>query len=519
VPFGFSLPGGMPDPNDPAQMQQFLGQLQQLFAGSSEGGPVNWNLARQVALASLTGTGPLGIPGGGPVGFAVPGLEMPGMPAPELEPSEERPKPPGDPRVSEAEHTAVVEAVRLADMWLDPATALPSGITAIEAWSRGRWLDATLAIWRKLCDPVAARMVNAMTELVPEEMRAQLGPMQSMVSTLGGALFGGQLGQALGSLAAEVLSAGDIGLPLGPEGTAALVPANIHAYGAGLDVEPEELHLYVSLREAAHQRLFGHVPWLRGHLLAAVEGYAAGIRVDREAVEEAMGRFDPANPESMQELSLEGIFTPEDTPAQRMALARLETVLALVEGWVCHVVDAAAEGRLPHADQLAEMFRRRRAAGGPAEQTFAALVGLELRPRRLREATALWAAVEEHRGISGRDALWGHPDLLPSEEDFANPTGFAQAQLDFGSIEDFLASAAGAVTEEKSAQERLDAGPGAPGTTEPTAENASDTDAPGEEASGEDVSGEDRPDEDGPDEDGPDGTGKDGPDEPPLSTR
>ncbi len=496
VPFGFSLPGGMPDPNDPAQMQQFLGQLQQLFAGANEG-PVNWGLARQVALAALTGGGPAGFGPGGPVGFGLPGLDLAaaGLPgAGELadagqlpgEPDEDAPKPPGDPRVSEAEHTAVREALRLADMWLDPVTALPSGVTAIEAWSRGRWLDATLPIWRKLCDPVAARMVAAMTELVPEEMRAQLGPMQSMVGTLGGALFGGQLGQALGSLAAEVLSAGDIGLPLGPAGTAALVPANITAYGAGLDVEPEELHLYVALREAAHQRLFGHVPWLRGHLLAAVDAYAAGIRVDREAVEEAMSRFDPANPESVQELSLEGIFTPEDTPQQRAALARLETVLALVEGWVCHVVDAAAADRLPHADQLAEMFRRRRAAGGPAEQTFAALVGLELRPRRLREATALWAAVEEHRGVSGRDAVWGHPDLLPSEDDFANPAGFALAQLDLGSLEDFLASAAGGVVaEEKSARERL-AGPDAP---------------PDDQAAGPDATDDRNPD--GPDEEPP----------------
>src|SRR5690348_5293870 len=280
-------------------------------------------------------------------------------------------------------------------------------------------------------------MVGAMGDLVPPEARAQLGPMQSMVATLGGALFGGQLGQALGSLAAEVLSAGDIGLPLGPAGEAALVPANIAAYGEGLTQDPEELRLFVSLREAAHQRLFGHVPWLRAHVLGAVEAYAAGIRVNREAIEEAMGQIDPANPESMQGLSLDGIFTPDDTPQQQAALARLETSLALIEGWVSHVVDLAAADRLPNAVALGEAFRRRRAAGGPAEQTFAALVGLELRPRRLREATALWAALTEHRGTSGRDDLWGHPDLLPSADDFTDPEGFARSQLDFGSLEDF----------------------------------------------------------------------------------
>lgn len=397
-------------------MQQFLGQLQQLFT-TGDDGPVNWDLARQVAHAALTGVGAPGF-----TGFTGP---VPTTPAA-----------PGDPRVSEVDRAAVEEALRLADLWLEPTSALPSGIQVAKAWTRTEWIDQTLPVWRKLCDPVAGRMVGAMSDLVPEEMRGQLGPMQSMVATLGGALFGGQLGQALGSLAAEVLSAGEIGLPLGPAGTAALLPANITSYGEGLELPADEVRLYVALREAAHQRLFGHVPWLRGHVLSAVEAYAAGIRVNREAIEEAMGRFDPGNPETMQELSVEGIFTPDDTPAQQAALARLETALALVEGWVCHVVDSAAGDRLPSVPRLAEAFRRRRAAGGPAEQTFAALVGLELRPRRLREAAALWSALTEHRGIGGRDALWGHPDLLPSDEDFANPDGFARSQLDLSDLGD-----------------------------------------------------------------------------------
>src|SRR4051794_8490558 len=376
-------------------MQQFMAQLQQMFAASSSG-PVNWDLARQVAASQLSGS--------------------------------------GDPAVNMFERHQVEESLRLADLWLDPASALPSGIQVATAWNRNEWIYNTLDVWKKLCDPIAGRMVGAMGDLVPDEAKAQLGPMQSMVATLGGALFGGQLGQALGQLAAEVLSAGDIGLPLGPNGTAALVPANIKAYGEGLEIPEDQVRLYVALREAAHQRLFGHVPWLRGHVLSAVEAYAAGIKVNREAIEEAMGRFDPMNPEGVQEIALEGVFSPEDSPQQKAALARLETVLALVEGWVCHVVDRAAGDRLPDVGRLSEAFRRRRAAGGPAEQTFAALVGLELRPRRLREAGVLWAAVTEHRGVQGRDALWGHPDLLPDEEAFADPDMFARTQLDLGDL-------------------------------------------------------------------------------------
>jgi hypothetical protein len=85
------------------------------------------------------------------------------------------------------------------------------------------------------------------------------------------------------------------------------------------------------------------------------------------------------------------------------------------------VVTADAAKRLPGADAIAEMVRRRRATGGPAEHAFAALVGLELRPRRLREAAALWRLVAERSDVATRDGLWAHPDLLPSSEELDHP--------------------------------------------------------------------------------------------------
>ena len=90
-------------------------------------------------------------------------------------------------------------------------------------------------------------------------------------------------------------------------------------------------------------------------------------------------------------------------------MAQLETLLALVEGWVDTVVADAVGDRLPGAPALRETLRRRRATGGPAEQTFATLIGLELRPRRLRAAAELWRRVGASRGIDGRDALWARP--------------------------------------------------------------------------------------------------------------
>jgi putative hydrolase len=264
-----------------------------------------------------------------------------------------------------------------------------------------------------------------MASQAPEEMRGMLSGALPMLRQMGGAFFGAQLGQALGALAREAVGGSDVGLPLLGPGRAALLPTNVAEFGAGLSLPEDEVRLYLALREAAHARLFSGVSWLRAHLLDAVAEYARGIRIDTDAIEEAVRSIDPTDPEAMQNALSSGLFEPERTPAQQATLDRLETALALIEGWVDEIVDGAARGTLPHAEALRETVRRRRASGGPAEHTFASLVGLELRPRRLREAAAVWAALTAARGMEGRDDLWAHPDLVPTAEAFADPTGFA----------------------------------------------------------------------------------------------
>jgi putative hydrolase len=264
----------------------------------------------------------------------------------------------------------------------------------------------------------------------------------------------------------------------------------VAAFGAGLSVDDDEVRLFLALREAAHQRLFGHVPWLRSRLLGAVEDYARGIKVDASALRDAAAQIDPSNIEALSEaLSGAALFQPEDTPEQKAALARLETVLALVEGWVATVVTAAAKDRLPHSDALAEAIRRRRATGGPAERTFATLVGLELRPRRLREAALIWQGLTEARGIAGRDAIWAHPDLLPTADDFDDPEAFAHGrpELDISDLDS-------GTTADDTGGEGQDmpddaAGPAGPGRGE-----AGPADRGGDEAGPADRGGEDPPD-------------------------
>jgi putative hydrolase len=421
VPFGFrpgddpEKPGddaeGVPAPSDP--LSQLFGALGAGGAGAPDlgamlqqlgrmlswsGGPVNWDLANQSARQVVAAA--------------------------------------GDKSVSAVERRTVEDAFRLADTWLDQATSFPGTGGSPRTWSRAEWVEGTQQAWRDLVEPVAATVSTAMGKALPPEMAQAAGPLVGMMQQVGVSMWGAQVGQGIGKLAGEVVGATDIGLPLA-EGHPALLPANVREFGAGLGLEERDVTLYLALREAAHLRLFAHAPWLRPHLIALVEEYARNVSVDTERIESSLREIDPQRPEAIQEALEGGLFDLPTTPEQKAALARLELALALVEGWVDDVVTQATDGRLPSAPSLRETVRRRRATGGPAEQTFARLVGLELRPRRLREASAFWSAVRHTRGLDGRDAVWAHPDLLPTTDDLTDPAAFlGRDELDVSALDE-----------------------------------------------------------------------------------
>ena len=235
-------------------------------------------------------------------------------------------------------------------------------------------------------------------------------------------MFAMQLGQAIGGLAAEVVSSSDIGLPLAQD-RSAMLPRNVEEFGEGLDIPAQEIVIYLAVREVAHTRLFHAAPWLRPHLIDLITRFSREIHIDMERIEGLASQIDPSDPSAVQEALGSGVFMPEQSAEQKAVLNRLETLLALIEGWV-DVVTVRATANLPAAAALSETIRRRRASGGPAEHAFASLIGLELRPRRMRDAAAFWQRVEQRRGLQDRDGLWEAPELLPSDEDLDDPEGY-----------------------------------------------------------------------------------------------
>ncbi|TCK63530.1 zinc-dependent metalloprotease [Curtobacterium sp. PhB136] len=377
------LAGAAGLPNDPAFVANLMSQLQQAAQNGGDGIDFSVTAERAVAIAK---DGAHGV----------------------------------DPATSQASD----QAFQVAALWLDEVTSVAELTATPSLYTREQWAKATAPVWSQIAEPVAASIADALTEAIdqraPEELKAMLGDVSKAMRGVGGALFAIQLGQVVGQLSKEVVSGGDVGIPLLDEQVAALLPQNVAEFAEGLDVPVDEVRIYLAVRELAHARLFRSARWLRLHIISSITEYARGIHIPFDRVEELAADIDPTDQEQLRDALASGALIPPRTPEQDAALARLETMLALVEGWV-DTVTAAATARLPRSGAIAETVRRRRAAGGPAESAFATLVGLELRPRRLREAAAMWQRVTDELGAEQRDALWEHFDLVPVSDDIDAP--------------------------------------------------------------------------------------------------
>lgn len=379
--------------SDPSSLDAALGQFRFLMDQTS--GPVNWRLVTDSARQQV---------------YAA-----------------------GDPVLTAAQADRARTAMTVADLWLDTATDFAPGRVERRAWTRAEWIDATLETWKRICEPVAANVSRALGDALASQtpgaddepgMAQMIGRTRQMVPKLSAMMFAAQIGRALTALAAESLGSTDVGIPLVSGPTTGLVVSNVEAFGDGLDIPFDEVLQFIAVRECAHRRLFASVPWLEGDLIRAVERYSARIEIDAEAISDAARSVDLSDPSSIERALSGGVFAMNVSEEQRRALERLETILALVEGWVEVVTDRAVAPYLPHADQLREMMRRRRASGGPAEQILGTLIGLRMRPRRARGAASVFSLVEADAGSGARDALWSHPDMVPNSAELDSPDSF-----------------------------------------------------------------------------------------------
>ncbi|WP_408928150.1 zinc-dependent metalloprotease [Corynebacterium tuberculostearicum] len=422
--FGFSFPNNDDDDNDGRRDQNpfgafgganggglgdMLNQFGQMLSGMGSSmnspensGPVNYDMAKRIALQQISQSK----------------------------------------TVSADDTKAVEESVRLAELWLDDATYLPTASGTAKAWDSKQWLEETMPAWQRMVTPVAEHMNDAQLDSMPEQAREMLGPMTKMMNQMSGMNFGMQLGHALGDLASQALTGSDFGLPIAPANTVALLPQTIQKVARELNVPGQEVLVYIAAREAARQRLFKHVPWLVERIVSSVEEYAIGLVIDTSHLEEVTRELnlESGDPQAIQDAmsKLQGMdLSPRITSKNTAAASRLETLLALVEGWAEHVVTEALGERIPSTSKLTQAWAHRRSTGGSAENAFSKVVGIELNAPKVSEAAELWRRAIVAVGAEKRDKAWDHPDFLPTAEHLDNPAAFIDSLLDEGPDEGF----------------------------------------------------------------------------------
>ena len=357
-------PSTLPKPEEVKSMMQAftagglntMGDMQQAV----EQGPINIKLAKSLALQQANGAG-------------------------------------SDSSVNAETGEIARRAISEANLWLDTACEFNPAQGETQLLTRAGWVEDTIDAWAQFASPVAESMNDALASILSQrfgdgEIQTEIsgvfaGPIEipipdemknpaKLMRFVGNTSFAMQLGRAAGDLSHEVRGSFDQGIALLKNPAGGLIVQNVTEYAKSLDIDVNEVMGYLALQELAHARLFASVPWLMPRFEALLGKYARGITIDMDAMEEQIREAESIDPDSM-----------------------------------------ASAAHIPHIEQLREMLRRERAIGGPAERTFESLMGMQLRPKRMREAAALWESIGAQEGPEARDAKWSHPDLLPQLPD------------------------------------------------------------------------------------------------------
>jgi putative hydrolase len=382
----------------PGEGADFFGRIPlfrefaRLMATSS--GPVNWELARQVAVATAAGADTFGM--------------TPQLPSPAANPD------PGEARAWD-------DRLRLAELWVDPATSLPGAGVALSARpvSRPDWAEAVLPGFAPLMEPGARRMAEALGS----DATAGLPGAGDMVGRLGGLLAGMQVGTLVGQLARSVLGQYELAMPPGDPARVLVVPENVGAFERASGLPSDQLRLWLACHEVAGQRLFAGVGWLRDHLHEVVDEIARETDPDTSGLMDRLQSLDiGGGPGALQELleGGEGLLGPPSAALQA-AVAKLEVLLALTAGYAVVIAERALDGRLPALEAIQAAVHRRLADPQAPHGLFAQLLRADLQRAAAARGERFCREVLAATDIEGLDRVWAQPDFLPSAAELDAP--------------------------------------------------------------------------------------------------
>jgi putative hydrolase len=366
--------------------EKLFADLGRMFA---QQGPVNWDVARQIALFLAT------------EGEA-------------------------EANVEPLERMRLEELVRVADLHISErtglTTAITGGVLSVAPVTRSEWAMRSLDAHKPLFERLAVSLnaaddePDAEEDDNPEKLLGDLGRM------VGPVLLGLQAGSMLGHLSRRALGQYDLPIPRPPSDVLLVVPANLDAFADEWSLAPDDLRLWVCLHEVTHHAVLGR-PHIRARLEGLITDYVSSFEVDAGALEGMMGGLDPTDPEGMQAAFAdpEVLLGALQSPAQQELLATIETLTVVLEGFVDHIMDTVGKALIGSYNMLSEAVRRRRVESSDGDRFVERLLGLQLGQAQYDRGAAFVRGVVERAGDDGLARLWASARELPTPAEVDAP--------------------------------------------------------------------------------------------------
>jgi putative hydrolase len=372
--------------------------LAKMFTGS---GPVNWEIAKQVA-----------------VWIATEGAT--------------------ESNVEPVRRIRFEELSRVADLHVAETTGLSTSatgrsVTAVPV-GRSQWVLATLDAYRPLLERLATAL-SAGDQSMPDDPDAAADPTMALLGNLGQlmgpVMLGMQSGFTVGHLARGAFGQYGLPIPRPPSDELLVVPDTIDAFASAWSLPEDDVALWVELSEITHHAVFAR-PHVRARLDDLLGAYVGGFRPDPSALEGKLDAVDLGNPAALQDVlgDPEVLLGAMQTPEQQETLARLEALVAAIEGYVDHVVDTVGRRLISSFGPLTEALRRQRVERGDGDKFVERLFGLELGQAQFDRGGTFVAGVLERAGEDGLAKLWHSERELPTPAEVDAP-GLWLARLEF----------------------------------------------------------------------------------------
>jgi putative hydrolase len=377
---------GSGTPNDPFADVPLLRELQRVLLSSS--GPVNWELARQVGIASSSWGS-------------------------------------DDPAPSEEDRRAFEGAVRMAELAVADVTGIdpPPDVTVVRAVRRAEWVQENIGGLRELFEPAAEQMARALAQTRPEGTDGLPEGAQAftaMFDRIAPLLMGAQVGMVLGYLGQRVLGQYELPLPRGGDSALLFVVPNIATFEREWSLPADEFRAWVALHETTHAFDLGR-PWVRDHFLGLVREVADAMEFDLAGLQERLDGLDLSDPSRLSETMEGDLLTGALTEEQQLLVRRVQAFMAAAEGHADHVMRAVGRSRLPSFDRIDEAMRRRHEGRSQEERAAERLLGIDMKLDQYRVGRAFCDRVAELTDERTLARMWDSADALPSMPELEEP--------------------------------------------------------------------------------------------------